>query len=78
MTASMGVLFVVVLVALLGGPGVAQEPDARTILQTALKAMGGDNMKTIQYSGSTGYVASVPRWTPKTATDGHLKTGHHA
>jgi len=41
----------------LGGPGLAQEPDARTILQTALKAMG--DLKSIQYSGSTGYVSAV-------------------
>jgi hypothetical protein len=50
------ILFVAALLAL-GGPGVAQEPDARTVLQEALKAMG--DLKSIQYSGSTGYVASV-------------------
>ena len=40
-------------------PGVAQEPDARTLLQTSLKAMGGENLKSITYSGTTGYVANV-------------------
>src|SRR6185503_18774883 len=30
---------------------------ARTILQTALKAMG--DLKSIQYSGNTGYVSAV-------------------
>jgi glyoxylase-like metal-dependent hydrolase (beta-lactamase superfamily II) len=58
MTSRLWILFVVALLAR-GGPGVAQEPDARTILQTALKAMGGENLKSIQYSGSTGYVAAV-------------------
>jgi len=59
MTSRSWILFVVVLLALLGGPGVAQEPDARMLLQTALKAMGGENLRSIQYSGTTGYVANV-------------------
>jgi len=59
MTSRLWILFVVVLLALLGGPGAAQEPDARTLLQTSLKAMGGENLKSIEYSGSTGYVAAV-------------------
>ena len=56
-----GLLTVVVIVLLVvyGGLGLAQEPDARTLLQTALKAMGGENMKSIQYSASAGYVAAV-------------------
>ena len=52
-------LVVMVLLVVSGGVGLAQEPDARTLLQTALKAMGGENLKSIQYSGSTGYVAAV-------------------
>ncbi len=51
MTSRLWMLFVVAALVALGGPGVAQEPDARTILQAALKAMGGDNLKSIQYSG---------------------------
>ena len=39
-------------------PGIAQEPDARTRVQTSLKAMGAENLKSIQYSGTTGYVAA--------------------
>ena len=47
------------LLALIARAGIAQEPDARTLLQTSLKAMGGENLKSIQYSGTTGYVAAV-------------------
>src|ERR1044071_794451 len=38
---------------------VAQEaePDARTLIQTSLRAMGAENVKAITYSGTTGYVA---------------------
>ena len=53
------VLFVVVLLGLIGVAGIAQEPDARTVLQTSLKAMGAENLKSIQYSGTTGYLAAV-------------------
>jgi glyoxylase-like metal-dependent hydrolase (beta-lactamase superfamily II) len=49
----------VVFVALMYTPGTAQEPDARTVLQAALKAMGGENLRSIQYSGNQGYVAAV-------------------
>ena len=51
----MGLLFAVVRV-----PGIAQEsePDARTVVQTALRAMGGENLKSITYSGTQGYVAA--------------------
>ena len=42
--------------ALIGGTACAQ--DARSVLQTAAKAMGATNLKTIQYSG-TGFVAAV-------------------
>ena len=59
MTSRFWILVVVVLFAMLGGPGVAQEIDARMLVQTALKAMGGENMRSIQYSGTTGYVANV-------------------
>src|SRR2546426_4533062 len=53
------ILVVVFLLMVSGGLGLAQEPDARTLLETALKAMGGENLKSIQYSGTTGYVAAV-------------------
>jgi glyoxylase-like metal-dependent hydrolase (beta-lactamase superfamily II) len=53
------VLVVVVLVGLMRAGGAAQEPDARTVLQAALKAMGGENLRSIQYSGNEGYVAAV-------------------
>src|SRR5262245_14169852 len=48
------------LLAVVRMPGSAQEsePDARTVLQTALRAMGGENLKSITYSGTTGYVAA--------------------
>src|SRR3982751_6530050 len=44
---------VLVVVALLGlSTGAASAQDARAVLQASLKAMGGDNLKTIQYSGA--------------------------
>ena len=49
MTSRLWMLFVAAALLALGGPGVAQEPDARTMLQAALKAMG--DVKSIQYSG---------------------------
>jgi hypothetical protein len=52
-------LVVVGLLVVAGGSAVAQDPDARTLLQTSLKTMGGDNMRSIQYSASTGYLAAV-------------------
>ena len=52
-------VFVVMSVAAVGVTGTAQAPDARTVLQAALKAMGGENLRTIQYSGTTGYVSAV-------------------
>ena len=58
-------LVVMVLLVVSGGLGLAQDPDARTLLQTALKAMGGENMKSIQYSASTGYVAAGVRIIPR-------------
>jgi len=64
MTSRLWILFVAALLAL-GGPGVAQEPDARAVLQAAVKSMGGDNLKTIQYSGTTGYTTAVGQsYTP--------------
>jgi len=49
------------LLAVVRMPGIAQEsePDARTVLQAALRAMGGENLKSITYSGTTGYVSAV-------------------
>ena len=55
----LSILFVAMLLALLGGPGVAQEPDAKMLVQAALKAMGGENLRSVQYSGNEGYVAAV-------------------
>ncbi len=41
------------LVGLLAGAGLAQPlKDVRSVLQASLQAMGGGNLKTIQYSGS--------------------------
>ena len=45
------------LLALAGVAGSAQDLDARALLQTSLRAMGGENLTSIQYSASTGYVA---------------------
>jgi glyoxylase-like metal-dependent hydrolase (beta-lactamase superfamily II) len=52
-------LVVVGLLVVAGGSAVAQDPDARTLLQTSLKTMGGENMRSIRYSASTGYLAAV-------------------
>ena len=59
MRSRMWILLVAVLAALVQVPGNAQEPDARMVLQAALKAMGGENLKSITYSGTAGYVANV-------------------
>ena len=40
------ILVVGLLLTMVRMPGIAQEPDARTLLQAALKAMGGDNLKS--------------------------------
>ena len=46
-------LFVVVaLLAVMVGRGSGQAADARAVLQAAVTAMGGVNLKTIQYSGA--------------------------
>jgi glyoxylase-like metal-dependent hydrolase (beta-lactamase superfamily II) len=48
------------LLALFAGPSTrAQTPDPRTVLQTAVKAMGTDGLKCITYSGGGGYVGIV-------------------
>ena len=54
------ILVVGLLLTMVRVPGVAQEaePDARTVLQAAVRAMGADNVKSITYSGTTGYVAT--------------------
>ena len=55
----LGVL--VTLAALLGGTAaapMASAQDVRSVLQAAAKAMGADNMKSIQYSG-TGWQGAV-------------------
>ena len=40
------------LLALTGSYGSAQGADARAVLQAAVTAMGGANLKTIEYSGA--------------------------
>src|SRR5256712_13850723 len=52
-------IVVVGLLAVAGGRAVAQDPDARTLLQTSLKAMGGENMRSVRYTASAGYLAAV-------------------
>ena len=59
MKSGLRILILLVLVPLIDIAGTAQEPDARTVLQAALKAMGGENLRSVQYSGSEGYVAAV-------------------
>ena len=59
MRSRLRIVGVIVLVVLAHAAGTAQEPDARTVLQAALKAMGGENLRSIQYSGNQGYVAAV-------------------
>ena len=46
-----------VFLALMGGSAAAQ--DAKTVLQAADKAMGATNLKSVQYSGTTGYVGAL-------------------
>src|SRR5712691_3140293 len=42
-----------ILVALIAlSAGTASAQDARTVLQTSLKAMGGENLKTIQWTAA--------------------------
>ena len=52
------ILLVGALLAVTHLAGIAQEEDARTLLQASLKAMGGENLKSITYSGTNGYVAA--------------------
>jgi hypothetical protein len=54
------ILVVGLLLTMVRVPGIAQEaePDARTVVQAAVRAMGADNVKSITYSGTTGYVAT--------------------
>jgi hypothetical protein len=61
MRSRLWILLVGALLALTRMPGIAQEPepDARMVLQAAVRAMGGDNVKSVTYSGTTGYVAAV-------------------
>jgi len=42
----------VILAAVVGYSASASAQDARAVLQASLKAMGGENLKTIQYSGA--------------------------
>ena len=45
-------LVLVALIGLLVGNASAQEVDARAALQAAMKAMGGETLKTVEYSGA--------------------------
>src|SRR6059036_1592015 len=49
---------VAVLLALIVAGDSLRAQDARSVLQAAMKAMGADNVRTIQYSG-TGWNAGV-------------------
>jgi glyoxylase-like metal-dependent hydrolase (beta-lactamase superfamily II) len=59
MSGRLWILCVGLLLALVRVPGIAQEPDARTLVEASLKAMGGENLRSITYSGTAGYVANV-------------------
>ena len=58
MNGRLWVLVVGFLIVVIRVGGVAQEPDARMLVQTSLAAMGGENMTSIQYSGTIGYLAA--------------------
>ena len=45
-------LVLVAVTGLLVGNASAQEVDARVALQASIKAMGGENLKTVEYSGA--------------------------
>jgi glyoxylase-like metal-dependent hydrolase (beta-lactamase superfamily II) len=45
-------MFAVAFTALAAWAATSGQPDAKTVLSTVSKAMGADNLKTIQYSGS--------------------------
>jgi hypothetical protein len=50
----------VIFVVAVGLSATASAQDARAVLQASLKAMGGENLKTIQYTGAG--------WSSLTAT----------
>jgi len=58
MRGKLWMLLVGALLAVSYAAATAQEEDARTLLQTSLRAMGGENLKSITYSGTQGYVAT--------------------
>ena len=45
-------LVLVAVIGLLVGTASAQDVDARAALQASMKAMGGENLKTVEYSGA--------------------------
>ena len=55
-----------VLLLLLLIPGVLQAQDAKTVLADAVKAMGAENLRTIQVTGSA-WPERSPRRTPSAA-----------
>lgn len=52
------------LVALMGGGGAAQDPDARTIVQEAARTMGADRLRSIQVSGRGWIGVTGQNYTP--------------
>jgi glyoxylase-like metal-dependent hydrolase (beta-lactamase superfamily II) len=70
-------IFAVVLTAAMVWAATSGQPDAKTVLNNVSKAMGADNLKTIQYSGSgadfslgqaMNPTSPWPRFTNKTYT----------
>ena len=51
-------LVLVAVIGLLAGRASAQEIDARAALQASMKAMGGENLKTVEYSGA-GFTSRI-------------------
>ena len=43
---------VVIATGLSVGPAAAQEVDARAAIQASIKAMGADQLKTVEFSGA--------------------------
>src|SRR5215467_3811681 len=52
----------ILLLTLVSGAAAAQ--DAKTVLNNSAKAMGSDNLKTIQYSGSASEYAFGQAYNP--------------
>jgi len=59
---NLAVLGLVIVLAAL--PATSQAQDAKTLLSTVAKAMGAENLKTIQYSGSGSNADAGPNRNP--------------